>query len=98
MSQKQREKQSYRGDFKDQIIRLVIDNNKPINELSKELDIPLSTIRSWIEVYQKKEAKNKKSDKIKHLEKELKDLKEERDILKKAVAIFSQGPDKFINL
>ena len=67
---------------------------KTVNELCSEFNISISSVNRW-----RKEFSNSISSistdhiedkqRIKALEKELKDTKLERDILKKAVSIFS---------
>jgi transposase len=89
----------YTQDFKNQVVNMLL-NGKRIIDVSRDLDIPIRTIDRWIEIERKK---NKPIDSLKNvntsqLMKELLDVKEERDILKKALAIFSRNQDKNFGL
>lgn len=85
-----RSKKNYDEDFKE-TIRELYNNGKSIKELSGEYGIPQSTLRQWA-IYNKKNSKplNKEELEIKALKKQIKDMKEENDILKKALTIFAQ--------
>ena len=87
-------KNNYDTEFKKTIVSLY-QSGKTVNELCSEFNISISSVNRW-----RKEFGDNKSSKdiqsieneqrIKLLEKELKDIKLERDILKKAVSIFSK--------
>jgi transposase len=77
--------------------RMVVEERRKISEVSRELDIPYDTIRNWIRIYKEKQKAafengnppvNQKP--IRDLEKEIHDLKEENEILKKAMHVFTK--------
>lgn len=79
------------------ISELLISGSKA-SEVSREYGLNESMIRRWRKEYEERsgnfDAPKKKSDqelRMLKLEKELKDVKLERDILKKAVSIFSKS-------
>lgn len=81
--------------FKEQVVKLIKESAKSMNEISRELEIPLSTIAGWVKQVDKhkKDAFPGKGnihndDEIKKLQKENLDLRLENEILKKATAIF----------
>lgn len=86
-------KKVYDTEFKKTIVSLY-DSGKTVNELCSEFKISISSVNRW-----RKEFSNsllstntehiEDKQRIKALEKELKSIKLERDILKKAVSIFS---------
>lgn len=89
----------YPQDLKEQVVSMVL-NGKRVCEISKDMDIPDSTIHGWL-----KKAKDlnptdysKENVNMSQLLKELRDVREERDILKKALAIFSKRPGQNSNL
>lgn len=92
-----RKVRKYDNDFKKNAINLCLNNNLSYREIAKDLGVPISTLASWVEAYQKdgKEAfpgkgHLKPSDaELSQLRKELAIAREERDILKKALGIFS---------
>lgn len=87
-------KKYYDTEFKQTIARLY-DSGKTAQELKEEFNISLSSINRWRNTYgslsNDVETSNENSVKIKALEKELKAIKMERDILKKAVNIFAKS-------
>lgn len=86
----------YDEEFKKTIISL-LDSGKTVSELSLEYSVSLASINRWRKQYSKDKSGLSNSEtteytmKVKALEKELKDIKLERDILKKAVSIFSKS-------
>lgn len=93
----QRKVRRYDKEFKINAVNLCLTSNRSYHEVAKDLGIPGSTLNSWIEAHEKdgKEAfpgkgQLKASDKeLSDLRKELAVVREERDILKKALGIFS---------
>ncbi len=91
--------QKYSLEFKLEAIRLLNEGNKPVADIARELGIKRTTLYRWRNELNK--SKNKtlrppgrpKSSEMSELSKlkaELKDVKEERDILKKAAAYFAR--------
>ncbi len=78
---------------------MIVQKNKEgqsINSLSKEFNIGLSTIHSWVKMYRETKSfkqidqLTKEQKEIKRLKKELKDKDMELDILKQAALIMGQ--------
>lgn len=81
----------YEDGFKRTLVDL-INSGKAINEVSREYGVPASTIRQWIKLYSKIETstgENYDLNEILKLKKELATVKEECEILKKALTIFA---------
>lgn len=96
-----REIRNYDEDFKRQAVKLYHKAGKSFSEIGEELGVPASTLAGW--VYSKKYEMMLSSDEpeAEGLQKELRRLKqelmvvtEEREILKKALAIFSVAEPK----
>lgn len=93
----QRKVRKYDKEFKINAVNLCLTSNRGYIEIAKDLGVPSSTLHSWIAAHEKdgKEAfpgkgHLKPSDaKVAQLRKELAIVREERDILKKALGIFS---------
>lgn len=90
----------YSKEFKEDVVNMIRTGDKSIPEISKELGIGNNILYRW---YNKENQHQEKSPgKVTDQEKELRELRakladvtEERDILKKAVSIFSkQGTSK----
>jgi transposase len=92
----QRKVRRYDKEFKINAINLCLSSNKGYVEISKDLGVPTSTLHSWVEAHQKDgieafpgKGRLKPSDEeVAYLRKELAHVREERDILKKALGIF----------
>lgn len=87
---------TYSEEFKVTIVKLA-ESGRPVAELCEEYGVGKSTINYWRRNY-RKSASNKvtpqmspEHKRIRELEKQLKDAALERDILKKAVRIFSSS-------
>ena len=87
----------YEPDFKVMIVEL-LKSGSSTKEVSEEYVLNDSMIRRWRREYEvksgdftKKREISKEEQELKALKKELRDVKMERDILKKAVSIFSKS-------
>ena len=94
-----RPRKKYSNDFKENAVRLMVESGLSPTEIAKDLDIDRKMLYRWKkEIMQEGEKhleKGKISQKdieLKRLEKEVAELKMERDILKKALGIFSKHP------
>lgn len=91
----------YDPEYKIQIAKLVVEEGKKAAELARDLDIPIGTLRNWIQAYRKKKESgfvgsgNLAPDVkvVKDLEKQIRDLQEENEILKKAMHVFTKNPN-----
>lgn len=89
----------YDPEYKIQIAKLVVEEGKKATELARDLDIPIGTLRNWINAYKKKKepgfvgSGNLAPDVkvVKDLEKQVRDLQEENEILKKAMHVFTKN-------
>lgn len=96
-------KSQYSKEFKEQAVELCLNNDKPDIEIADDLGVRPSTLASWKRKYLRKNRKKSNSSeanltdaqKIKQLQRKLAIAEEERDILKKALAIFSSNPEEF---
>ena len=85
-------KKVYDEDFKKMIVELY-ENKKPISEIKREYGLSEASLYRWIKEYGKIKTANNETTtnhEIKRLKKELAQAREENEILKKAVAIFTQ--------
>lgn len=85
-------------EFKQGAIRLVTEGGKRVSEVARDLDIREGLLHRWIRqmrdegesAFPGKGHLRPEDAELKRLQKELRDVTEERDILKKAIAIFSK--------
>ena len=92
---KQRVKR-YDREFKLEAVRLVEESDRPAYKIAEELGISVNTLSIWRKAVKESQGLafpesglTEDQRRIRELEKELKDARIEREILKKAVAIFS---------
>ena len=84
---------NYTAEFKESAVKLAVESDKPVTVTAQELGVNVNTLHTWITKYHRPKASNqpKKNDEhvydeVKRLRKELKTLREEHAILKKAAA------------
>ena len=84
--------QTFDEDFKKTIVDLYL-SKKPVSEITREYGISSSVLYKWVKLYSpiKTEDGTVTTNKeLQKLKKELSKVKEENEILKKAIAIFTQ--------
>ena len=92
---------SYSKEFKLEALELLGTSDKTASELERDLGITTGMLLKWKQRYKvnKAESKIEPNDlpaaqaEIRRLKRELAVAEQERDILKKAIAIFSQKPE-----
>ena len=96
-------RRSFTREFKVQAVRMVSEGGRRISEVSRDLELDPKLIRRWREALQQEKDKEiaeafpgkghlqPEPEQVRRLRRENARLREERDILKKALAIFS-GP------
>lgn len=96
------ERRKYDSDFKRNAVRLAEEPGRTVAGVAENLGIAADLLYRWRREQRKKEgyafpghgreALTLQEQKIRELEKKLRDTEMERDILKKAMAIFSRAP------
>jgi len=89
----------YDREFKVNSVKLYREKGKGLTETAKNLGIPKTTLAQWVEKFEEDGEQSfpgsgklsPSNEELYRLKKELADVKQERDILKKAVAIFSKA-------
>lgn len=87
-------------EFKRETVRLIIQGGRKVKQVAEELGMNYWTVKGWVKQYGRQEQANLVSQGLRMtpeeenrlLKKELADVVEERDILKKAIAVFSKKP------
>ena len=90
----------YSRDFKIETVRLVTGSDHSVAEVARDLEIHPNTLYKWIhqygenpkEVFPGKGNQASEAEELRQLRREDQRLKMERDILKKAMVIFSNDP------
>lgn len=94
-----KKRRSFTREFKDEAVKLVIEQGYTPSEAAANLGISISTIGKWVRQAQNSESLevafpgqgrlNPIDDEIRRLKRELERTRRERDILKKAVGYFA---------
>ncbi|MCQ3931364.1 MAG: hypothetical protein DPW16_12980 [Chloroflexi bacterium] len=90
-------------EYRSEVLRMIAKSNRPISEIAQELGLDARRVRKWVERQQKGYLEEGDSEtstqtpeaaqtEILRLKKEVELLRQEREILKKAISIFSQEP------
>ncbi len=83
-------------EFKQQAVRLVVDEGKSVGAVARDLDLVPSALGQWVKQAQADRSKGRtglttaEREELARLRKENRILAEERDILKKATAFFAK--------
>ena len=91
-----RPRRRFTDEFKQQAVRLVLDEGKSVTGVARELDLVPSALGQWVKQAQADRTKGRtglttaEREELARLRKENRILQEEREILKKA-AVFSIG-------
>lgn len=96
-------RKNYDNEFKREAVRLVLEEGRKASEVERNLGITPTLVSRWIRemsedseyAFPGKGHLKAPEDKIRNLQRENERLRRERDILKKAIAIFSKDPDRY---
>lgn len=84
--------------FKIETVKYISEHNKPVAQVAREVGVNENTLHGWVKKYgQQPEIKavqsfSSEGAELRALQKELRDLKEENEILKKAMHYFAKSP------
>jgi transposase len=84
--------------FKVEAVRLVTEEKRKVAEVARELDIQANLLHRWKrelseeghEAFPGKGHQTAEQEELRRLRRELAEVREERDILKKAISVFSR--------
>jgi transposase len=96
-NKERRVRRAYTPEFKAEAVRLVLDEKKTVGAAARDLDLTASALGVWVRHAQADLTKGKtgltteERAELSTLRKENRELKMERDILKKAAAFFAKN-------
>ena len=91
-----RPRRSFTDEFKTGAVRLVLDERKTIGQVSRDLDLTPSALGLWVKQAQADRTNGKtgltteEREELAKLRRENRELRMERDLLKKAAAFFAR--------
>jgi len=95
-----RKRKKYSREFKQEALRLVDESGKPVAQVARELGIRADLLYSWksrrakarnpAEAFPGNGVATGETEEIRRLRRQLEQVKQERDFLKKAAAYFAQ--------
>lgn len=91
-------RKSYSREFKIEAVKLVTEQGMARKQVCRDLSIDPATLRSWIKQFDEAPEEafpgkgHVRDEELRQLRRELAEARMERDILKKAIGIFSQMP------
>ncbi len=92
-----RPRRQFDEEFRSQAVRLVLDDHKTVGAVARELDLTPSSLANWVRHARADRTKGKtgltteERAELATLRKENRELRMERDILKKAAAFFAKN-------
>ena len=96
---KRRSRRQFTDEFKASAVRLVLDEGKTVGAAARDLDLTETALREWVRRAQADRSKGRtgltlaEREELARLRKEVRELRTEREILKKAAAFFANESD-----
>jgi transposase-like protein len=88
--------QRFTPEFREEAARLVVDNDRAISVVARELNVGETTLGNWVKAYRKKHATDEPAleiserARLRELERKNRELEMENVFLKKAAAYFAR--------
>lgn len=93
----QRRRRTFTSEYKAKAVELVRSSGKSVSEVARDLDLTISSLRNWLKQAEIDAGRGpagalttEERAELGRLRKEVRVLKEEREILKKAAAFFAK--------
>jgi transposase len=95
----QKTQRTFTKEFKVEAVQLVQSSKQPLAQIARDLGIAESTLHHWRKLFSEQGEQafpgsghqTPQEEELRHLKRENDLLRQERDILKKAIGIFSRG-------
>ena len=91
-----RPRRQFTDEFKTGVVRLVLDEGKTVGAVARDLDLTETAVREWVKraradrTHGRTGLTTAEREELARLRKENRELRTERDILKKAAAFFAK--------
>ena len=90
-----KQRRSFTPDYKEQVARMVVEESRPIPSTAREIGVNEQTLRNWVNAYRIDHAGEEapltisERARLHELEKEVRELRLEKEFLGKAAAFFA---------
>lgn len=91
-----RARRQFTDEFRSGAVRLVLDEGKTVSQVARDLDLTPSALSSWVKHARADRTRGRtglttaEREQLAELKKEVRELRMERDLLKKAAAFFAK--------
>lgn len=96
-TKKNRPRRSFTTEFKAEAVRLVLEEGMSVSQVARDLDLTVSALRNWVKQAKIDAGKGAPGEptsdelrELRQLRKEVRELRMEREILKKAAVFFAK--------
>jgi transposase len=96
-----RARRQFTDEFKAGAVRLILEEGRPVAQVARDLDVSESNLRLWVDRAKADRGRGRpgvlttaEREELARLRKEVRELRIERDILKKATAFFAKESAK----
>jgi len=89
-------RRKFSAEYRDEAVKMVIESGRPIAQVARDLGIVEGTLGNWVATYRREHAGEEPAlsvserARLRELEREVADLRMEREFLKKAAAFFAK--------
>ena len=90
-----RARRRFTPEYKASVVQLIVEEKRPISQVAKELGLTETSVREWVKRAEEEAGKgvgaltSAEREELTRLRREVRQVKMERDILKKAAAFFA---------
>jgi transposase len=90
-----KQRRSFTPEYKEQVARMVVEESRAIPSTAREIGVNQQTLRNWVGEYRKNHAGDEppltlsERARLRELEKEVRELRLEKEFLGKAAAFFA---------
>jgi transposase len=90
-----KQRRSFTPEYKEQVARMVVEESRAIPSTAREIGVNQQTLRNWVAEYRKHHAGDEppltisERARLRELEKEVRELRLEKEFLGKAAAFFA---------
>lgn len=90
-----KQRRSFTPEYKEQVARIVVEESRAIPSIARDIGIHEQTLRNWVNDYRKNHAGEEpplaisERARLRELEKEVRELRLEKEFLGKAAAFFA---------